>query len=42
MLAALLERWPRVALAQPERLAWRQRGPFRGLTGLAVRLDPAR
>jgi cytochrome P450 len=38
MLAALLARWPEVALADAGRLAWRQRGPFRGLAALPVRL----
>lgn len=42
MLAALLARWPEVALADADRLAWRQRGPFRGLAALPVRLAPAR
>jgi len=39
MLAALLARWPDVALTDPDRLVWRHRGPFRGLVELPVRLE---
>lgn len=37
MLSALARRWPAATLA-PEPLRWHQRGPFRGLDALPVRL----
>lgn len=40
MLEKLLARWPEVALADPEGLVWRQRGPFRSLASLPVSLGP--
>lgn len=40
MLTALVERWPGLAIAAPDVPArWHQRGPFRGLDELVVRVD---
>ena len=36
MLAAVVRRWPRLALAADRALRWHQRGPFRGLDELVV------
>jgi len=36
MLSAVMQRWPRLGLAERAALRWHQRGPFRGLDELVV------